>query len=71
MAALVFLLLGLIIAAAIVITRFDRVYWLLWLLPVILLGGGALVLAERAQATHSTHQPRHFRIAESLCRVRC
>ncbi|HXM28309.1 MAG TPA: cytochrome c [Chthoniobacterales bacterium] len=39
MAALVFLLLGLIIAAAIVITRFDRVYWLLWLLPVILLGG--------------------------------
>jgi hypothetical protein len=37
-AGLVFLLLGLLIGAAILITRFDKVYWLLWLLPVILVG---------------------------------
>jgi hypothetical protein len=38
-AALIFLLLGLVAAAAIIISRFDRVYWELWLLPALLLGG--------------------------------
>jgi mono/diheme cytochrome c family protein len=37
--ALVLVLLALILAAGLVITRFDRVYWALWLLPVILVGG--------------------------------
>jgi hypothetical protein len=36
-AALVFFLLGLIAAAGIVITRFDKAYWQLWLAPVFLL----------------------------------
>jgi hypothetical protein len=37
-AGLIFLLLGVIAGFAIVITRFDRVYWLLWLLPLVLVG---------------------------------
>jgi hypothetical protein len=46
-AAFVFLLLALLFGAATVITRFDRVYWALWLLPVILLGGAFYLWLSR------------------------
>jgi hypothetical protein len=48
-AALVLLLLALSLGAGIVITRFDRVYWVLWLLPGALVGGALWIWLSRPQ----------------------
>lgn len=52
-AGLVFLLLGLIFGIAIVVTRFDRVYWLLWLLPLILVGVALWFWLGRPKTIHA------------------
>jgi hypothetical protein len=46
-AAFVFFLLGLVAAAGIVITRFDKAYWQLWLIPALLLAGSLWLWFDR------------------------
>jgi hypothetical protein len=52
-AGLVFLLLGLIFAIVIVVTRFDRVYWLLWVWPLVLLGVALWFWLGRPKTIHA------------------